>query len=778
MPKRKADTSSTGDDEASSSPCRRSSRNKTVKMVWTQQTDTEMPESATAVAASRASSPAASGNKAKKKKTETKKGGARSRGRSTSNKAKGGQGGMKRSRSSSTSTNKKNSASAVKSFKREDGYILYNTIKKFKPQKGMRVQKEFGGVLYGGQLLDDEPTLVKDDDTGIVSMEWNVLFDDGDREDMSLEELWHGYQIERRENDQDEPKQHGKKKKSPRKKKRQVKKKKALEVHDDEEEEEEVDDSSKDDGNEDDEVQNNDPLYEVGQKVLARDQDGILYQAMIRRRLWGQHQHRQIQVGMVNSHEEMQAMMEDEEPETWHYFVHYFQWNVNWDRWVSQEDIVPITDDNLELSQIILREHKLLMKEFKQHTRHVDGGAFLTVWQEKLKKLLLAREEEKNPNKKKKKPATSNQAKKAALKKKQALLAKQAEFQDQSLWVRPSSQAQQLVLNYQLKKILVEEWELISQFQMVHALPASKPYTIDYVLRLYLKEMKGIEMEDKDDHVDEGEVEQASNDKNDDSAASTLQATGTTSTAVAETVAEEGQVPVESSNDGPATVDVAGLVTTKEGNDRAPASSISADPEKTKEDEGFAHSATSDNSSADEPMGDSMTNNEDESKDDDTQDWLDMVNGINMLFDEALPFRLLYPTERAQLQVLEKAYPDTPKSKLYGCEFLLRLFCQLPALLADTYKTKNSGDDDNYNDGNDAEIIKPILAKVYDFLRFLQTNQSTLFGLDYRKPNSEEIKQQTKIDRKKLKLQQQQQAVAAVASFVSSAPDDAAIKTA
>jgi hypothetical protein len=62
--------------------------------------------------------------------------------------------------------------------------------------------------------------------------------------------------------------------------------------------------------------------------VLARDKDGLLYEAVIRRSIWGIQQHSQITVGMVNSQEEIEQILDQHKPLTWHYFVHYNKWKV------------------------------------------------------------------------------------------------------------------------------------------------------------------------------------------------------------------------------------------------------------------------------------------------------------------------------------------------------------------------------------------------------------------------------------------------------------------
>lgn len=83
-----------------------------------------------------------------------------------------------------------------------------------------------------------------------------------------------------------------------------------------------------------------------------------------------------------------------------------------------------------------------------------------------------------------------------------------------------------------------------------------------------------------------------------------------------------------------------------------------------------------------------------------------------MLFDEALPDRLLYQEELPQLRVIDTVpeYSMTPFSELYGCEHLLRLFVRLPEMLA--------------GELSEAEA-RPIIAKVNDFVRFLHKSRKS-----------------------------------------------------
>jgi hypothetical protein len=283
-----------------------------------------------------------------------------------------------------------------------------------------------------------------------------------------------------------------------------------------------------------------------------------------------------------------------------------------------------ITPENEDLAKRILEEHKALQKKFKDKKRKItDGGAFLKAWKMRLNNLM----------------AGNNPQKKEDVTRKRSKQSWEKDFKlrtKQSLTLRKGTSAQQIVLSFGLKKVLVEDWEIVHQFYMVHQLPAR--VTVRQALDMYLesKGLKRLELVNDADTVNgENESERKNN---------------------------------ESRQDGQ------------------------------------------------------------------NKEWEEMADGIALLFEQALPFRLLYPSERSQLYVLENSekYGNKAKAELYGCEFLLRLFSQLPSILTDAY------------DGEE-DITRPMMAKINDAIRFFQKNQSTLFAQSYRKKNEDEISLEQKI---------------------------------
>jgi galactitol-specific phosphotransferase system IIB component len=126
------------------------------------------------------------------------------------------------------------------------------------------------------------------------------------------------------------------------------------------------------------------------------------------------------------------------------------------------------------------------------------------------------------------------------------------------------------------------------------------------------------------------------------------------------------------------------------------------------------------------------------------QGWREMADGIAQFFDEALPHRLLYREEYAQLQVLERLpqLDNKPYSEIYGCEYLLRLFTRLPVILTNDLPPEDS---------------RAVFAKLNDLVRFLYKNQSTLFAAHHRKPIKDEHLEAARIESKQLKKKRREE---------------------
>ncbi|KAJ3074410.1 Esa1p-associated factor [Podochytrium sp. JEL0797] len=95
----------------------------------------------------------------------------------------------------------------------------------------------------------------------------------------------------------------------------------------------------------------------------------------------------------------------------------------------------------------------------------------------------------------------------------------------------------------------------------------------------------------------------------------------------------------------------------------------------------------------------------------------ELVNGIKSYFDKALGNILLYRFERQQYIELKKKFGEKDMSDVYGAEHLLRLFVQLPQLIAHT--------------NMDQETIVTLKDHFVDFLTYMEANAPQLFLQNY-----------------------------------------------
>ena len=517
--------------------------------------------------------------------------------------------------------------------------------------------------------------------------------------------------------------------------------------------------------------------YEVRQRVLARDEDGILYYGNIRRKLYGINHQKTIScLGIFDlAPEEISGKKDDVEDDDendnakheWHYFVHYEGWKTLWDRWVSDNDILDITPDNLERMKEISKTHKDFQLEFKEKTKKKkigNGGLFLQQWKQKLDALNRRwdeklREKENGGSKGNKTNQSAPNNKRKVAKKKNSTKSPQDVLKDRSklavescLTTRQSSHIQAIPLSFGLKRILVEDWENLNNgnfaadnrdentdWDMVHVLPAK--VTIRDALSLYLKE-KGISWDGKPS-------ENNSNEKK----------TNITSD--------------EPTKNGPAP-----SVTTTQNEETKPDTSLSNDTANTPIETSPLKETITVKQENMSPVKGERENDDDADADNGrgvsiqlVKEWADMADGIVLYFEQALMTRLLYPSEISQLLVMEDGMNDDTNDKIepmkadiYGCEHLLRLLAAIPRILdqqlQDSRKRKlerqqkNSkneskpSDEDDQDEDAFVEIGSMILAKLQDLSRFLQKNQSALFRSMYRKKTEEEIKRDMKIQKR------------------------------
>lgn len=506
-------------------------------------------------------------------------------------------------------------------------------------------------------------------------------------------------------------------------------------------------------------------LYTQNQRVYAKDETtGLLYPAMIRKAMWGPKSGSSLPVPalleMANNNEYNDAVCtdndtsndqtnEEEEDEDedehrtnpklncHHYYVHYMGWNVKWDRWVEECYLYDHSESTKLLADKIQKQYDKVKPKKKGQKMSVSQ---ISRWMKKMVEVelehrKLEREnvsssadtssnsdtgkevEEARKTDSEEATATANEAngkdesntaKPAEEEKpkvvakpmvKEETLQKQAQLRARGLQLkRKRIHADRLHIPFTLKKILVEEWEVISQCGMLYDLPLK--VSVRDVLNSYL-ESKLVPMREK---------------KETDNCNTSSSSSG---------IREDDKMEVD----------------------------IDIDAEQS-----------------------SIVDRE--------KEWVNMVEGIALLFDQALPIHLLFEQERAQYgslrrQILaqrriaayndqldamkmdgvngsernvcasnedeqpsaesidiktvantsseeSKPLPDR-MSEIYGCEHLLRLFIRLPSVVAATPSISEPD-------------ARRIFSKLGDLVRYIQKHQSELFKSTFRKPLQNEVR--------------------------------------
>ena len=541
-------------------------------------------------------------------------------------------------------------------------------------------------------------------------------------------------------------------------------------------------------------------LYKVAQRVYAKDDStGLLYPAFVRKVMWGPKANK-VNVGFCsplafgdarggdgNINNENQCAgendQEDEEEDedarrwgpkrnSWHYYVHFMGWAVKWDRWVQEEYLYEDLAFTVSLSKLLTSEynkvkpkkkgHKMsllqmntwmkrmieLEAEHRMAERDVNTGGCeegkcdtanddSKVGESKIsdtehangkfdkddetvhnntRATMKMMEDDKSCKPKQSEnlamgtdPVVEDAMDDEALQVTTAMLRKQAQLHKSGLQRKHKKLlSDQLTLPFNLKKILVEEWEVITQCNMVHNVPSK--ISVREALDRYLEsKLEPLRME----HEEES--------------------------------AGRNVTDVGGAGD-------AGDETSMQVIDK----SVGSNEKKTTEG------------------GEQNLRKE----------WIDMVEGITLFFDQALPVNLLFAEERGQYASLRRqilaqrrnsaaaaraasatlengggAHSSAPSaadtgstssepsaavpasgvgkspphnflpermSEIYGCEHLLRLFLRLPGVVAESPTMTRMES-------------RRIFSKLGDLVRYLQKNQS-LFQSSFRKPLAGEIR--------------------------------------
>ena len=123
------------------------------------------------------------------------------------------------------------------------------------------------------------------------------------------------------------------------------------------------------------------------------------------------------------------------------------------------------------------------------------------------------------------------------------------------------------------------------------------------------------------------------------------------------------------------------------------------------------------------------------------EEWRNMTSGIAQFFDQALPSQLLYRQEVAQCSVLESN--DTCADKRYCDLYPCEFLLRMFIMLPDMVQESQWLSEDEKG---------KIIYKLGDFVRFLGKNQNDFFIQKYRRPDEEEATKAKKIAEKEERM--------------------------
>lgn len=234
-----------------------------------------------------------------------------------------------------------------------------------------------------------------------------------------------------------------------------------------------------------------DPQFAVFQKVLAKDNTTpLLYEAIIRKLVYAPKSNK-VNIYLLDPSEkppdndDLDTICGQEKIYTWHYFVHYIGWKATWDRWIEEDQIFPDSDDTRILAKRLKDESKCLKKNSGRKKTLEVMQRIVRLEQELRDKQArgecidvienAARDGEKvNANDQKatshnENDTESNKKMKAKESINKNFLKREVALRAQDLTSRNCS----INLPFPLKKILTDDWEVITKCDMLHHLPAS-----------------------------------------------------------------------------------------------------------------------------------------------------------------------------------------------------------------------------------------------------------------------------------------------------------------
>jgi mortality factor 4-like protein 1 len=235
------------------------------------------------------------------------------------------------------------------------------------------------------------------------------------------------------------------------------------------------------------------PKFAIKQKLFARDTDTpLLYEAVVRKFIFAP-KSKKVHIGRIKlnpddtfDNQQLDAIYATEPAKTWHYFVHYQGWNVKWDRWIQEDSLFEEKESTRILASRLKEESKCLKK------RKQSDNVVLEVMQKMVKLEEEFRDREakgqpliENKEMQERKSSANDEPKHDVKESKESdwdrntkskaatmnFIRKEINLRQRNLSSKKFSNA--INTPFTMKKVLTDEWEVISQCGMLHNIPAA-----------------------------------------------------------------------------------------------------------------------------------------------------------------------------------------------------------------------------------------------------------------------------------------------------------------
>mmetsp|Transcript_32392 Transcript_32392/g.74587 ORF Transcript_32392/g.74587 Transcript_32392/m.74587 type:complete len:677 (-) Transcript_32392:519-2549(-) len=509
------------------------------------------------------------------------------------------------------------------------------------------------------------------------------------------------------------------------------------------------------------------PKYAPGQKVYAKDNDGCLYLAIIR----------QSTIVSPNAALDMiigkKPPIESLEPHSFAYFVHYQGWNVRWDKWIHESELIDDTEENQRLAKDLRRANSKAGREkAKRAAMEAEKArkkASVADTSVSVKKTASSTNEVKKNTKK-----FSNYFSKDRIEDpKEAHLRRRGITSSSSFVSSLASTpalraaAERMVLPFSLKKVLVDEWERIvantgnadgsgRPGRIVADVPAQ--VTVRKVLKDFL-ESKRVQLLGEDDgdnksKDDENSMQEHDKKKKGQDGENDEDKSKDDKKSMLEQEKKKKGEEEETTKINVSRKNKIAAIEKRKTDKELNGTKMTKKTKSAEKENELSEESTTNTSDSTAPTKKVLTKEERTMRDTQFQRWSNIISDLASYFDSCLPIYLLYRNERPHhLYIMwqqenkpmgtkilqEDALAHRRPSDLYGAEYLLRLFVRLPLLCGLIVEQDREQGIERGEPVVSESEFEELSHRVAEIIRFLQRRQVEFFRQKYRPPREEEL---------------------------------------